>query len=144
MLFSLSANSPVRDAHRAANHSSLRRPSSRASAPIASSSSTLAHARYLLSLSPTPRNQPPRLNPSSPVGSWPTPSSETPSLMTIFPMSHLLSMVVSATHRNRRRESRNWAAAGRPVRASAGVYTVRQRQEQEGWREGGNSRPDVT
>jgi hypothetical protein len=37
MRFSLSAHSPVRAAQRAKNHSSLRRPSSRASAPSASS-----------------------------------------------------------------------------------------------------------
>ena len=42
--FSLSAHSPLRDSHRAANHSSLRRPISRASAPSASSCSTAAHA----------------------------------------------------------------------------------------------------
>jgi len=36
-LFNLSAHSPLLDSHRAANHSSLRRPSSRASVPSASS-----------------------------------------------------------------------------------------------------------
>src|SRR6266571_3699259 len=58
-LFSLSAHSPVRDDHPAANHSSLRRPSSRASACSASSSSTLAHASR--SLPPNWPNQPPCL-----------------------------------------------------------------------------------
>src|SRR5258708_38777305 len=47
-LFNLSAHSPVRDAHRVANHSSLRRPSRRASVPSASSSSTLAHSFEVL------------------------------------------------------------------------------------------------
>jgi hypothetical protein len=45
--------------------------------------------------------------------------------MTIFPISLLLSMVLSGYHRYRRRESGNWAAADRPVRALAGVYRVR-------------------
>src|SRR5215472_4497978 len=94
-LFSLSAHSPLRDSHRVANHSSLRRPSSRASVPSASPSSTLAHASR--SLSPIWPNQPPNLKPSSPVGSWTTPSSETFSLMTIFPMSVLLRLALSAT-----------------------------------------------
>src|SRR5712691_3820961 len=87
-LFNLSAHAPLRDSHRAANHSSLRRPSSRASVPSASSSSTLAHASR--SLPPNWPNQPPSLKPSSPSGSWTTPSSETFVLITIFPMSVLL------------------------------------------------------
>src|SRR5260370_29310082 len=74
-LFNLSAHSPLRDCHRSANHSSLRRPSRRASVRSASSSSTLAHASR--SLPPNWLNQPPNLKPSSPVGSWPTPSSAT-------------------------------------------------------------------
>src|SRR6266851_4541570 len=93
--FSLSAHSPLRPVHRGPKYSSLRRPSSRASAPSASSNSTLAHSSR--SLSPTWTNQPPCLKPSSPVGSWTTPSSVTFSLMTIFPISLLLSVVVSAT-----------------------------------------------
>src|ERR1700745_4203031 len=48
-LFSLSAQSPLRDSQRVANHSSLRRPSSRASAPSASSSSIFAQASRSLS-----------------------------------------------------------------------------------------------
>src|SRR6266852_9009665 len=56
-LFSLSAHSPLRDSHRAANHSSLRRPSSRASVCSASSSETLAHSSR--SLPPNSPNQPP-------------------------------------------------------------------------------------
>src|SRR5215813_2080767 len=84
-LFNLSAHSPLRDSHRPANHSSVRRPSRKASAPCASPNPTLAHSSR--SLSPIWLNQPPNLKPSSPVGSWTTPSSETFSLMTIFPMS---------------------------------------------------------
>ena len=57
MLFNLSAHSPLRDSHRVANHSSLRRPSSKASAPSASSVSTLAHASR--SFPPNWPNQPP-------------------------------------------------------------------------------------
>src|SRR5437764_13946567 len=105
-LFSLSAQSPLRDSQRAANHSSLRRPSSRASAPSASSSSILTHASR--SLAPIWPNQPPCLKPSSPVASWATPSSEPFSLTTIFPISVLL--VVGVWHlplmqKPRRRET---------------------------------------
>src|SRR5216683_4947472 len=92
-LFNLSAHSPLRDSHRTAKYSSLRRPSSRASAPSASSTSTLAHSSR--SLSPTWPNQPPCLKPSSPVGSWTTPSSETFSLITIFPIRFSFAGVVS-------------------------------------------------
>src|SRR6516165_12194339 len=56
-LFSLSAHSPLRGSHRAANHSSVRRPSSRASALSASSSSSSAHSSR--ALSPISKNQPP-------------------------------------------------------------------------------------
>src|SRR5260370_22996708 len=83
-LFNLSAHSPGRDDHRVPNHSSLRRPSSRASAPSASSNSTLAHSSR--SWPPNWPNQPPSLKPSSPSGSWTTPSSETFVLITIFPI----------------------------------------------------------
>src|ERR1035441_9339659 len=41
--------------------------------------------------------QPPCLKPSSPAGSWMTPSSETFSLMMIFPISVLLRRALSAT-----------------------------------------------
>src|SRR5450755_1125409 len=104
-LFSLSANSPLRDSHRAANHSSLRRPSNRASAPSASSNSTWAHASR--SLAPNWPNQPPSLKPSSPSGSWTTPSSETFVLITIFPMSvlPLLCCQLPPMQTPRRRES---------------------------------------
>src|SRR5437763_8554421 len=61
-LFNLSAHSPLRDSHRAPNHSSLRRPRSSASVPTASSSSSLAHASR--SLPPNWPNQPPSLKPS--------------------------------------------------------------------------------
>src|SRR3954451_4341434 len=87
-LFNLSAHSPLRDSHRAANHSSLCRPSSMASAPRASSSSSFAHPWRSLSL--VWRNQPARPKPSSPVGSWTTPSSETFSLTMILPILFLL------------------------------------------------------
>src|ERR1700684_1505658 len=82
--FSLSAHSPLRESHRWANHSSLRRPNSRASLPSASSSETLAHASR--SLPPNWPNQPPSLKSSLPSGSWTTPSSETFVLITIFPI----------------------------------------------------------
>src|ERR1700730_12037269 len=94
-LFNLSAHSPLLDGHRAANHSSLRRPSSRASVPSASSNSTLAHS--LRSLPPISPNQPSSLKPSSPSGSWTTPSNETFVLITIFPISVLLWLALSAT-----------------------------------------------
>src|SRR3984957_19616996 len=84
-LFSRSAHSPGRAAHRVPNHSSLRRPSSRAAASRASAYSTLPHSSR--SLPPSSTNQPPSLKPSLPSGSWTTPSSDTFVLMTIFPMS---------------------------------------------------------
>src|ERR1700728_1733955 len=84
-LFSRSAHSPGRDAHRVPNHSSLRRPSSRAAVPSASAYSTLPHSSK--SLLPGLANQPPRLKPSLPSGSWTTPSSDTFVLITIFPIS---------------------------------------------------------
>src|SRR3954470_14099824 len=87
-LFNLSAHSPLRPTHRGPKYSSLRRPSSRAWAPSASSNSTLAHSAN--SFSTIWLNQPPCLKPSSPVGSWTTPSSVTFSLITIFPISVLL------------------------------------------------------
>src|SRR2546429_1129927 len=102
-LFSLSAHSPLRDSHRAANHASLRRPSSRASVPSASSSRTLTHASR--SLSPIWPVQLPNLKPSSPVGSCTTPSSETFSLMTIFPMSVLPFAGVVGCHSCRPRDA---------------------------------------
>src|SRR6478609_4277462 len=83
------AHSPGRDApQRAANHASLRRPSSKASARSASSNSILAHCSR--SLPPDLVNQPPGAEPSLPSGSWTTPSSETFVLITIFPMVFLL------------------------------------------------------
>src|ERR1700678_1541260 len=84
-LFSRSAHSPGREAQRAPNHSSLRRPSSRAAAPSASAYSTLPHSSR--SSPPDWTNQPPRLKPSLPSGSWTTPSSDTFVAMTIFPIS---------------------------------------------------------
>src|SRR5208282_5020773 len=119
--FSLSAHSPLRPVHRGPKYSSLRRPSSRASAPSASSNSTLAHSSR--SLSPTWPNQPPCLKPSSPVESWTTPSSETFSLITILPMSVLLWLALSATTDAETSTSGKWAPAGRPVRPPAGICT---------------------
>src|SRR5258708_24093979 len=87
-LFSRSAHSSVRDSHRVANHSSLRRPSSRAVVPSASSSMGLLHSAR--SLPPNSTNQPPSRKPSLPSGSWTTPSSDTFVLITIFPMAVLL------------------------------------------------------
>src|SRR5580693_6349645 len=114
MPLSRSAHSPLRPAHRAANHSSLRRPSSRASVPSASPSEILAHSSR--SWPPNSPNQPPSLKPSLPSGSWTTPSSEAFVLMTIFPMSGspLLPMLASADAEPSTRG--NWAAAGQPVR----------------------------
>src|SRR5262245_58510127 len=83
-LFNLSAHSPVRDAHRVANHSSVRRPSSRALVRSASASSTSAHSS--ISSPPNWPNQPPSRKPSLPSVSWTTPSSETFVLITIFPI----------------------------------------------------------
>src|SRR5260221_7873089 len=101
-LFNLSAHSPVRDTHRVANHSSLRRPSRRASVPSASSSSSLAHSSG--PLSPHWPNQPPSLKPSSPSWSWTTPSTETFVLITIFPIfGSPLVGAVSQLHPRRRR-----------------------------------------
>src|SRR5262245_2658641 len=64
-----------------------------ASAPSASSSASLFSCGLFL-IRPT---QPPTLKPSSPAGSWTTPSSETLSLMMIFPIlvSTFLFAVVS-------------------------------------------------
>src|SRR6476659_9915413 len=63
-LGSLSASSPLRDGHRAAGHSSLRRPSRRAPAASASSSASLASC----GLFPVGPARPPALRPSSPAG----------------------------------------------------------------------------
>src|SRR5690348_4757318 len=93
-LLSRCAHSPARDdGHRAPNHSSLRRPSSRAAARRASAYSTLAHSSR--SLPPDLANQPPRPKPSLPSGSCTTPSSDTFVLMMIFPISVLLAGAVS-------------------------------------------------
>src|SRR3954465_8285084 len=89
-LFNLSAHSSLRDSQRSANHSSLRRPSSRASVRCASSEKKVAQASR--SCPPDSTNQPPTLKPSLPSGSWTTPSSETfcGPLITIRPISVLL------------------------------------------------------
>src|SRR6266571_7311126 len=112
--FSLSANAPLRDSHRVANHSSLRRPSSRAWVLRASSSATLAHPSR--SLPPNSPNQPPSLKPSLPSGSWTTPSSETFVLITIFPMSVLLGWHCQL-HRCRHRDVGNLGARQPPSSA---------------------------
>src|SRR5690349_6635353 len=85
MLFSLSAHSPLRDAHRDANHSSVRRPNSSASVASASLVKMLDHSSR--SFPPYRPNQPPCVKPSCPSGSWTTPSSDVFVLITIFPIS---------------------------------------------------------
>src|SRR5215475_13296039 len=72
-------------------------------------------------------SQPPTREPSSPDGSSMTPSSETLSLMTIFPISVLLSLSCQSTDVDAAR-IRNWAPRHRPVRASAGVHIRRVRK----------------
>src|SRR5487761_263252 len=120
-LFSRSAHSPGRDAHRDPNHSSLRRPSSRASVRSASSYSTLPHSSR--SWPPSWTNQPPSLKPSPPSGSWTTPSSDTFVLMTIFPMSVLPSLCCQLSPVVDTARSRKWRPptapfAPRPVSVS--------------------------
>src|SRR5712692_10204688 len=141
--FSLSAHSPLRPVHRGPKYSSLRRPSSRASAPSASSNSTLAHSSR--SLSPTWPNQPPCLKPSSPVGSWTTPSSETFSLITIFPISVLPSESLSATRGVDTAAWGIWAPTNRTVHSSAGVYIRMEVRQGAGRRRryGGDRRLDL-
>src|ERR1700730_866697 len=126
-LFSRSAHSPGRDAHRVPNHSSLRRPSSRASVCSASAYETLPHSSR--SLPPYWTNQPPSSKPSWPSGSWTTPSRDTFVLMTIFPMSVLpllccqLPLELSAPTDADTATPGKWRPAGRPVRPWAGVHT---------------------
>ena len=93
-------------------------------------------------LGPAPRgpwirpNQPPRRKPSSPVGSWTTPSSETFSLMTIFPIVGALPQcrrVEGWTPRGRR--------TGRPCGTLSGViYKLLTTPEWEAAREAGEFR----
>src|SRR5262245_57804250 len=116
MLFNLSAHSPLRDAHRAAKNSSVRRPSSRAWVPSASSSRTLAASPLTAASPPNWPAQPPRRKPSPPSGSWMTPSSETLVLITIFPMSVLLWQAVSATTDAGPATPGNWAPTSHPAR----------------------------
>src|ERR1700749_3413799 len=95
---SRSAHGPRRPFHRRPKKSSLLRPSNTASALIASSYSVVAHASRSASLISS--NQPPRVKPCSPVGSWSTPSCVTFSLTTIFPMDsspHPYQQVVTDT-----------------------------------------------
>src|ERR1700722_2063712 len=119
-LFSRSAHSPGRDAHRVPNHSSLRRPSNRASVRSASSYSTLPHSSR--SLPPSWTNQPPSLKPSSPSGSWTTPSRDTFVLMTIFPMS-VLPLLLSVPPDVDTATPGKWRPPNRPVRPMTGVHT---------------------
>src|SRR6266571_4508422 len=120
-LFSRSAHSPGRDAHRVPNHSSLRRPSSRASVRSASAYSTLAHSSR--SLPPSWPNHPPSLKPSSPSGSWTTPSSETFVLITIFPISVLPLLCCQLPPDAGAAALGKWAPADRPVRPPVGAHT---------------------
>src|SRR5512132_4076506 len=92
-----------------------------ASVPSASSSRTWAASSR--PRSPTRPTQPPRWKPSSPAGSWMTPSSETFSLMMIFPISLLLWLALSATTDAGAAAPGKWAPANRPVRPSVGVHT---------------------
>src|SRR5258708_18022963 len=120
-LFSRTAHSPGRDAHRAPSRSSLRRPSSRAAGRGASPYSTLPHSSR--SLPPDSPNQPPSLKPSSPSGSWTTPSSETFVLITIFPISVLPLLWCQLPPDAGAAAPGKWPPAGRPVRPSAGACT---------------------
>src|SRR5215212_7295162 len=92
-----------------------------ASVPSASSSRTWAASSR--PRSPTRPTQPPRWKPSSPAGSWMTPSSETFSLMMIFPISVLLWPALSATTDAGAAAPGKWAPANRPVRPSVGADT---------------------
>src|SRR5919202_1679879 len=87
MELNLSANSPSRDGHAAAKPSYVRRPSNSAADSIVSSSLNL--------LPSSPRSisnvQPPYLKSSAPPGSSMTPSSDTNSVTTMFPMGFSLS-----------------------------------------------------
>src|SRR5271166_7103707 len=132
-LFNRSAHSPLLASHRAANHSSLRRPSSRASVPSASSNSTLAHSSR--SLPPNWPNQPPSLKPSAPSGSWTTPSNETFVLITIFPIlgspfGWCSARIVRAVDDAGATAPGKWAPANRPPSSPLGrrLYKMEVRQ----------------
>src|SRR5213080_625975 len=92
MLLNLSANSPSLDGHASANPAYVTRPRSKASDAIVSSS--------LNSLPSSPRSisklQPPYLKFSDPPGSSTTPSSDANSVMTILPISVLLSIATAS------------------------------------------------
>src|SRR5829696_5017620 len=115
-----------------------------ASVPSASSSRTWAASSR--PRSPTRPTQPPRWKPSSPAGSWMTPSSETFSLMMILPISVLLWLALSATTDAGAAAPGKWAPANRPVRPSVGAYTRWKcgKVREEGDGEGSDSRPDLT
>src|SRR5215469_11176310 len=137
-LFSRCANSPGLAVQRAPNHSSLRRPSSRAAVPSTSAYSTLPHSSR--SLPPYWTNQPPRPKPSSPSGSWTTPSSETFVVMTIFPMvsspSCPAGRIVRAVGDGYTAARGNWASGNRPVCAPGGVHTPMETRPRPGGEEG--------
>src|SRR3954471_22065222 len=83
MLLNLSANSPSRDGHASAKPSYVLRPSRSASDSIVSSSLNLSPSSPRL----ISKLQPPCLKSSAPPGSSITPSSDTNSVTTIFPIS---------------------------------------------------------
>src|SRR6059036_371074 len=94
IVLNLSAKSPSRDGHAAANPSYVLRPSSSALESVVSSS---------LNLSPSPRSisnvQPPYLKSSAPPGSSMTPSSETNSVTMILAISVSFSSNAAKTRR---------------------------------------------
>src|ERR1700684_2715842 len=132
-LFSRSAHSPGRAAHRVPNHSSLRRPRSRTAVSSASPYSTLPHSSR--SLPPDSVNQPPSRKPSPPSGSWTTPSSETFVLITIFPIS-VLPVLGRSCHPVQTPRCRESGGRQAP-RSSAGRCPYRERGMM---REGGDRR----
>src|SRR5919204_4745156 len=83
IVLNLSANSPSRDGHAAANPSYVRRPRSKASESIVSSSLNWSPSSPRLNS----KLQPPCSKSSAPPGSSITPSSDTNSVTTIRPIS---------------------------------------------------------
>jgi len=125
MLFSRSAHSPVRDAPpRGETTRRCAGPSSRASARSASLGLDLGPL-FEVPCPRTGRNHPPSLKPSSPSGSWTTPSSEVfRGDHDLFPCRFSFGLVAvrSAVEGAGPATPGNWARAGRPVRPLAGVY----------------------
>src|SRR5215475_11815859 len=125
--FKLSSHSPLIIDDRAPKYSSLRRPISSASAPCASASSSSAHASQSWPMNWT--NQPPCLNPPSPLGSSTTPSSVTFWLTTIFPILILLASgarpgLGPPPTGQTPGTAVNWARRHRPIRHAGGVFIV--------------------